>query len=128
MFVTSFYLVRDKLCFSRTRWMSYGLCSLAREMWNQSQETYEEYQNLESIMKEIWKEYEDKDGGGSVQEISRLMKIFKVRWWKFVMESLESNILSEDMMKMYSKPNGSISIPRIIYLSHPGDNEVRKSK
>ena len=34
-------------------------------------------------MKEIWKEYEDKDGytsGGSVQEISRLMKIFKDQW------------------------------------------------
>ena len=39
--------------------------------------------NLEDIMKKIWKEYEDKDvskGGGSVQEISRLMKIFKDRW------------------------------------------------
>ena len=39
--------------------------------------------NIEDIMKEIWKEYEDKDGyigGGSVQEISRLMKIFEDRW------------------------------------------------
>ena len=39
--------------------------------------------NLEDIMKEIWKEYEDKDGSkgrGSVQEISRLMNIFKDRW------------------------------------------------
>ena len=61
--------------------------------------------NLEDIMKEIWKEYEDKDGGGYVQEISRLMKILKDRWWKFVMKSLEANILSEDMMKMSSKPN-----------------------
>ena len=79
------------------------------------QETYEEYQNLEDIMKEIWKEYEDKDGskgGGSVQEISRLMNIFKDRWWKLVMENLEAKILSEDMMKMYSKPNGSIAIPK----------------
>ena len=50
------------------------------ECETQSQETYEEYQNLEDIMKEIYKEYEDKDGGGSVQEISRLMKIFKDRW------------------------------------------------
>ena len=36
--------------------------------------------NIEHIMKEIWKEYEDKDGSkgeGSIQEISRLMKIFK---------------------------------------------------
>ena len=56
-------------------------------------------------MKGIWKEYEDKDGGGSVQEISRLMKILKDRWWKFVMKSLEANILSEDMMKMSSNPN-----------------------
>ena len=46
----------------------------------QIQETYEEYRNLEDIMKVIQKEYEDKDGGGSVQEISRLMKIFKDRW------------------------------------------------
>ena len=36
--------------------------------------------NIEDIMMEIWKEYEDKDGGGSIQEISRLMKIFKDRW------------------------------------------------
>jgi hypothetical protein len=35
------------------------------------------------------------------------------------MESLEANILSEDLMKMSSKKNGSISIPRRIYLSHP---------
>ena len=36
--------------------------------------------NLEHIMKKIWKEYEDKDGSkgrGFVQEISRLVKIFK---------------------------------------------------
>jgi hypothetical protein len=34
-------------------------------------------------MKMILKEYEDKDGckgGGSVEEISRLMKILKDRW------------------------------------------------
>ena len=36
--------------------------------------------NIEDIMKEIWKEYEDKDGGGSIQEIYILMKIFKDRW------------------------------------------------
>ena len=50
------------------------------ECETQSQEPYGEYKNLEDIMKEIYKEYEDKDGGGSVQEISRLMKIFKERW------------------------------------------------
>jgi hypothetical protein len=50
------------------------------ECETQNQETYEEYQNIEDIMKEIYKEYEDKDGGGYVQEISRLMKIFKDRW------------------------------------------------
>ena len=52
----------------------------------------------------IFKECEDKDGykgGGSIQESSRLMV-------KFVMESFEANILSEDMMKMSSKSNGSI--------------------
>ena len=32
MFVTSFYLVRDKLCFSWTKWMSYGLCSSRRNV------------------------------------------------------------------------------------------------
>ena len=50
------------------------------ECKTQSQETYED---LEDIMKEIWKKYEDKDGytgGGSVQIISRLVKIFKDRW------------------------------------------------
>ena len=84
-------------------------CVLWHEKYEtQSQETYEEYQNIEDIMKEIWKEYEDKDGRGSVQEFSSLMKIFKDWWWKFVMESLEANILLEDMMKMSSKPNGSI--------------------
>ena len=51
MFVTPFYLVRDKLCFSRTRWMSYGLCSLAGGVWNQSQENYEEH-------KKYWTYYE----------------------------------------------------------------------
>ena len=50
------------------------------ECETQIQENYEEYQNLEDIVKEIWKEYEDKDGRGSVQEIYRLMKIFKDRW------------------------------------------------
>ena len=50
------------------------------ECETKSQETYEEYQNLEDIMKEIWKEYEDKDGRDFFQEISRLMKIFKHRW------------------------------------------------
>ena len=44
------------------------------------------------------------------------------------MENLEANILSEDMMKMYSKQNRSISIPRKIYLSHPRENEVIKSE
>ena len=57
------------------------VCVLSQEECEtQSQETYEEYQNIEDIMKEICKEYEDKDGRGSVQEISRLMKIFKDRW------------------------------------------------
>ena len=34
------------------------------------------------------------------------------------MENLEANILSEDMMKISSKPNGSISIPKKEYNSH----------
>ena len=56
---------------------------LQEECETQSQETYEEYQNIEDIMKDIWKEYEDKDGPkgrGYVQESSRLMKNFKDRW------------------------------------------------
>ena len=108
-------------------------CLMVCVLWQeecetQIQETYEEYLNLEDIMKGIWKEYEDKDGRGSIQEIYRLKKIFKVRWWKFVMECLESNILSEDMMNMSSKTNGSISILRRIYLSHPQENEASKSE
>ena len=47
------------------------------ECETQIQETYEEYQNLEDIMKEIYKEYEDKDGGGSVQEISKTHEDFQ---------------------------------------------------
>jgi hypothetical protein len=43
-------------------------------------------------------------------------------------KNLEANILSEDMMKLSSNPNGSISIQRIIYLSHPRENEVSKSE
>ena len=48
------------------------------ECETQIQEIFEEYRNLEDVMKGIQKEYED--GGGSVQEFSRLMKIFKDRW------------------------------------------------
>jgi hypothetical protein len=47
------------------------------------------------------------------------------------MESLKANILSEDMMKMSSKPNESISIPKKkknIYFSHPREHEVSKSE
>ena len=47
---------------------------------------------------------------------------------KFVMERFEANILSKDMMKMISNPNGSISTPRTIHLSHPRENEVIKSE
>ena len=47
---------------------------------------------------------------------------------KFVLESFEANILSEDMMKMISNPNGSISTPRRIHLSHPREDEVIKSE
>ena len=47
---------------------------------------------------------------------------------KFVMESFEANIVSEDMMKMISNPNGSISTPRILHLSHPREDEVIKSE
>ena len=49
---------------------------------------------------------------------------FKRSMVKFVMESIEANILSEDMMKMHFKPNGPISTPRRIHLSHPRENEV----
>ena len=47
---------------------------------------------------------------------------------KFVMESFEANILSEDMMKMNLESNGSISTPRRIHLSHPQENEVIQSE
>jgi hypothetical protein len=42
---------------------------------------------------------------------------------KFVMERFEANILSEDMMKLHFKPNGSISTPRRIHLSHPREDK-----
>ena len=48
----------------------------------------------------ILKEFVDKDGCKG-RGSSRPMV-------KFVMESFEANILSEDMMKMISNPNGSI--------------------
>ena len=34
---------------------------------------------------------------------------------KFVIESFEANILSEDMMKMHLEPNGSVLTPRRIH-------------
>ena len=52
-------------------------------MRNQSWGVYEEHKNIEDIKKMILKECEEKDGnkgGGSVPEISRLMKNFKDRW------------------------------------------------
>ena len=56
-------------------------------------------------------------------------------WWRFSKingevchGSIEANILLEDMMKMDFNPNGSISIPRRIYFSHPRENEVSKSE
>ena len=74
-------MVGDKFCFSRNRWISYGLCFLAGWMWNQRWGTYEEHQILMMILNEC----EDKggyEGIGSIQEISSLMKIFKDRWWR----------------------------------------------
>ena len=54
------------------------VCILWQEEYEtQIQETYEEYQNIEDIMKEIWKEYEDKDGRGSIQEISKTREDFQ---------------------------------------------------
>ena len=91
--------------------MSYGLCSLARGMWNPKPRNLWRISKYWRYYEGIWKEYEDKDGGGSIQEISRLEDgggSIQDRWWKFVMESLEANILSEDIMKMSSNTNGSI--------------------
>ena len=36
---------------------------------------------------------------------------------KFVMESIEANILLEDMMKRHLEPNGSVSTPRRRHLT-----------
>jgi hypothetical protein len=47
---------------------------------------------------------------------------------KFVMKSIEVNILLEDIMKMHFKPNGPISTPKRIHLSHPRENEVIQSE
>ena len=59
---------------------------MACVLWQEECETkakklMKNIKNIEHIMKEILKEYEDKDvskGRGCVQEITRLMKIFKV--------------------------------------------------
>ena len=48
-------------------------------------------------------------------------------WWRFSKIDGEV-ILSEDMMKMHLEPNGPISTPRRIHLSHPRENEVIQSK
>ena len=58
---------------------------MACVLWQEECETkakkrMKNIKNIEDIMKEIWNEDEDKDrskGGGSIQEISRLMKIFQ---------------------------------------------------
>ena len=47
---------------------------------------------------------------------------------KFIMESFEANILSEDMMKMNLEPNGTISTPKRMHLSHPLENEIIQSE
>ena len=59
---------------------------MACVLWQEECETeakklMKNIKNIEHIMKEIWKEYEDKDGSkgrGYVQEISRLMRISKI--------------------------------------------------
>ena len=48
-------MVRDKFCFSQTRWISYGLCFLVGWMWNQSWGTYEENQILKILWRWSWR-------------------------------------------------------------------------
>ena len=73
MFVTSFYLVRDKLCFSQTRWMSYGLCSLAGGMWNPKT------RKLWRISKS-WRYYE-----------GDLKGIWRQRWRRFCLRNFQTH-------------------------------------
>ena len=44
------------------------------------------------------------------------------------MERFKANIFSKDMMEMNVELSLSLSIPRIIHLSHPQENEVAKSE
>ena len=48
-------MVRDKLCFSWTRWMSYGLCFREEWMWNHNWGVYEENQILKMLWKWSWR-------------------------------------------------------------------------
>ena len=98
MFVTSFYLVRDKLCFSWTRWMSYGLCSLAGGMWNPKP------RNLWRITKS-WRYYEG-DLEGIWRRFGRNMKIkmAEVLSKKFPNSWRFSKIDGENLSWKVSKP------------------------
>ena len=77
-------------------------------MWNQSWGTYEEHQILKILLRWSWKNVKiNMDIKADV-----LSKKFQ-DWWRFSKidgevchESFEANILSEDMMKMISNPNG----------------------
>ena len=53
-------MVGDKLYFSWTRWMSYGLCFLEGWMWNHCWGAYEENQILKMLLKGSWRNVKTK--------------------------------------------------------------------
>ena len=113
MFVTSFYLVRDKLCFSRTRWMSYGwYFSGRRNVKPNAKKLMKNITILKILWRWSWRNVKIKMDikaevlSKKVQDWWRFLKIDGEDFWrsmvKFVMESFEANILCENMMKMIS--------------------------
>ena len=71
-------MVRDKFCFPRTIWTSYGLCFLAGWMWNQSWGTYEENQILKILWRCSWRNVKMK------MDIKVEVMSDKIQdWWRF---------------------------------------------
>ena len=120
-------MVRDKLYFSWTRWMSYGLCFLAGWMWNHDWGAYEENQILKMLLRWSWRNVKiNMDVKAEVLPLRSQVRgrISKKSIVKFVMESFEFNIFSKDKMEMHIKHNWSLSMPRRWHLSNPREKEV----
>jgi hypothetical protein len=59
-------------------------------------------------MNMILKECEDEDGckgGGSIHDVSGLMKNFKDRWWSLSWKASRPTYFAKDMMEMHFEQN-----------------------